>query len=128
MGSRILDGARIGAGSLAAAGAVVGERLEVPPGSLVVGVPAKVNRSLSDQAKRSLRNNADSYERLAADYAEALAEAQPQGQVSVAGPRTPAEARDLAEGAVDLRLEPSTEYRMLVRYAAEQTTGQRSRR
>lgn len=48
IGARILDGCRIGAHSLIAAGAVVREGTVIPPRSLVVGVPAKVKRELSD--------------------------------------------------------------------------------
>ena len=48
MGAVVMNGARIGAGSLVAAGAVVLEGTEVPPGSLVAGLPAKVRRELSE--------------------------------------------------------------------------------
>ncbi len=44
-GSVTLNRAVIGAGSVVAAGAVVAEGFEVPPRSLVAGVPAKVKRS-----------------------------------------------------------------------------------
>ncbi|MCC5947526.1 MAG: gamma carbonic anhydrase family protein [Nitriliruptoraceae bacterium] len=42
MGAVVLNGARIGAGAVVAAGAVVREGQHVPPGTLAVGVPAKV--------------------------------------------------------------------------------------
>jgi carbonic anhydrase/acetyltransferase-like protein (isoleucine patch superfamily) len=48
IGAIVLNGATIGAGALIAAGAVVAERQVIPPGTLVVGVPAKVLRPLSD--------------------------------------------------------------------------------
>ncbi len=38
----IMDGAVIGAGSIVAGGAMVTEGVEVPPGSILAGVPAKV--------------------------------------------------------------------------------------
>ncbi|MBO0805808.1 MAG: gamma carbonic anhydrase family protein [Nocardiopsaceae bacterium] len=44
-GSVTLNRAVIGAGSVVAAGAVVPEDMEVPPKSLVAGVPAKIRRS-----------------------------------------------------------------------------------
>lgn len=47
IGAIVLNGAVVGAGSLVAAGAVVSEGMEIPPHSLVVGVPAKVLRPLS---------------------------------------------------------------------------------
>ena len=46
MGSIILNNARIGTGSVVAAGAVVPEGMIVPPGSVVMGVPARVVRSV----------------------------------------------------------------------------------
>jgi carbonic anhydrase/acetyltransferase-like protein (isoleucine patch superfamily) len=42
MGAIVLNGAVVGAGAIVAAGAVIREGMEVPPGSLAVGVPAKV--------------------------------------------------------------------------------------
>ncbi len=44
MGAIVLNGARIGRGSLVAAGAVVLEGTQIPPRSLVAGVPRKVRR------------------------------------------------------------------------------------
>ena len=48
MGAIILNGAVVGAGSIVGAGAVVRERDVIPPRSLVVGIPAKVVRQLTD--------------------------------------------------------------------------------
>ncbi|MFN8500099.1 MAG: gamma carbonic anhydrase family protein [Anaerolineae bacterium] len=48
MGAILLNRARIGAGSIVGAGAVVREGAEIPPRSLVLGVPGKVARALSD--------------------------------------------------------------------------------
>lgn len=49
MGSRVLDGAVIGESALVGAGALVPEGMEVPPRVLVVGVPARVKRPLTDE-------------------------------------------------------------------------------
>jgi carbonic anhydrase/acetyltransferase-like protein (isoleucine patch superfamily) len=49
MGSRILNGAVIGEQSLVGAGALVPEGMRVPPRSLVLGVPGRVKRSLTDE-------------------------------------------------------------------------------
>jgi carbonic anhydrase/acetyltransferase-like protein (isoleucine patch superfamily) len=49
MGSIVMDGARIGAQSIVAAGALVSPGTIVPPRSLVLGVPAKVKRQLTDE-------------------------------------------------------------------------------
>lgn len=49
MGSRILDGAVIGEESIIGAGALVTEGMQVPPRSLVLGFPAKIKRSLTEE-------------------------------------------------------------------------------
>ncbi len=46
MGAIIMNGARIGRGCIVAAGSVVLENTEIPPFSLVAGVPGAVKRSL----------------------------------------------------------------------------------
>jgi len=46
MGSVLLNGVRIGAGSVVAAGAVVPEEMEIPPRSLVMGVPGRIVRTV----------------------------------------------------------------------------------
>jgi carbonic anhydrase/acetyltransferase-like protein (isoleucine patch superfamily) len=45
-GAIVLDGARVGARSLIAAGAVVSSNQEIPPGVLAAGVPAQVKRPI----------------------------------------------------------------------------------
>ena len=49
MGSRVLDGAIVGESALVGAGALVPEGMIVPPRTLVVGVPARVKRPLTDE-------------------------------------------------------------------------------
>jgi carbonic anhydrase/acetyltransferase-like protein (isoleucine patch superfamily) len=44
MGSVLLNGVRIGTGSVVAAGAVIPEGMQVPPRSLVMGVPGRIVR------------------------------------------------------------------------------------
>ena len=61
MGSTILSGARIGRDSIVGAGALVTERKEIPPGSLVVGVPAKVVRELTPEEIEGIRGSARGY-------------------------------------------------------------------
>ena len=46
MGSVLLNHVRIGRGSVVAAGAVIPEGVEVPPGSLVMGVPGRIVREV----------------------------------------------------------------------------------
>ena len=52
---------RVGRGSIIAAGAVVTEGTQVPPGSLVVGVPGKVVRQLSAAQQAGTLDNAARY-------------------------------------------------------------------
>ena len=48
MGSILLNGVRIGTGSVVAAGAVIPEGMIVPPRSLVMGVPGRIVRQVDD--------------------------------------------------------------------------------
>lgn len=61
MHATVLNGATVGAGSLIAAGALVAEGADIPPRSLVVGVPGRVVRTLDDAAVERLRENARTY-------------------------------------------------------------------
>lgn len=69
MGSTVLDHAVIGAGSIVGAGAVVSSGTVVPPRSLVVGIPAKVKKTLSDE---DVAGNLENVE----EYLELMAQAQ----------------------------------------------------
>ncbi len=57
MGAIVLDGAHVGAGAVIGAGALVAPGMEVPPYSLVLGVPAKVRGEL-DAQKRQMNETA----------------------------------------------------------------------
>jgi carbonic anhydrase/acetyltransferase-like protein (isoleucine patch superfamily) len=61
MGATILDGAVIGKGSIIGAHALVTKGMQVPPGSLVMGTPAKVVRALSAEEIAGIRIWADHY-------------------------------------------------------------------
>jgi len=61
MGSVLLNGVRIGTGSVVGAGAVVPEGLQVPPGSLVLGVPARVVRAVDDALRARIRGTWEHY-------------------------------------------------------------------
>ncbi|MFH8519582.1 gamma carbonic anhydrase family protein [Streptomyces gelaticus] len=71
MGSTVLNGARIGAGSLIAAQALVPQGMQVPPGSLVAGVPAKVKRQLTEEELEGIKFNAVGYVELAKAHRQA---------------------------------------------------------
>ena len=49
MGSVILNNARVGRGSIVAAGTVIPENTVIEPNSLVMGVPGKVRKKLNDE-------------------------------------------------------------------------------
>lgn len=61
MAATIINGAKVGRNCLIGAGALVTEGKEIPDGSLVMGTPAKVVRSLDDEAQLSLRKPAGNY-------------------------------------------------------------------
>lgn len=67
IGAIILDGVRVGAGSIIGAGAVVTR--DVPARSLVMGVPGKVIRPVSEQEAADLVEHAKRYETLALAHA-----------------------------------------------------------
>lgn len=67
IGAVILDGVRVGSGSIVGAGAVVSK--DVPPRSLVVGVPAKHLREVSAAQAAELILHARRYEKLALVHA-----------------------------------------------------------
>lgn len=67
IGATVLDGVRVGAGSIIGAGAVVTKN--VPPRSLVVGIPGKVVRELSQAEIDHLIDHAQQYEKLALVHA-----------------------------------------------------------
>ena len=70
MGSIILNGARIGSGSIVAAGTLVTERTVIPPGSLVMGSPAKVKRALTELDRASIVDYAKRYVEYKNTYRE----------------------------------------------------------
>ena len=66
MGATILDGAVIGDQSLIGANALVTQKTQIPAGSLVLGTPAKVVRSLTAEEREQLRVSAEKYAENAA--------------------------------------------------------------
>lgn len=68
MGAVILDGAVVGENSIVGAGALVTQGMEIPPGSLVFGNPAKVKRRLKPEELAFLEESAQNYVDLAVSY------------------------------------------------------------
>ncbi len=71
MNAVVLDGAVVGRGSIVAAGAVVPQGMQVPPHSLVGGVPAKVIKELPPENEKALRDSAVAYFEFARPHKEA---------------------------------------------------------
>jgi carbonic anhydrase/acetyltransferase-like protein (isoleucine patch superfamily) len=65
MGAIVLNRVRVGAGSVIAAGAVCPEGMEIPPNSLVMGVPARVAREVTPEMRERIARGARAYVELA---------------------------------------------------------------
>ncbi|MGD0894206.1 MAG: gamma carbonic anhydrase family protein [Terracidiphilus sp.] len=74
MGVTVLNNARIGEGSIIAAGAVVPEHTVVPPRTLWAGVPAKMRRELGDKDRALILEYAQNY----LDYVQIYLKESPQ--------------------------------------------------
>ncbi|SFS06152.1 Carbonic anhydrase or acetyltransferase, isoleucine patch superfamily [Granulicella pectinivorans] len=61
IGASVLNNARIGEGSIVAAGAVIPEQMVIPPNSLVAGVPGKIKRTLGDADRELILKYAGNY-------------------------------------------------------------------
>ena len=69
----VMNRARIGAGSIIGVGAVVTEDTEIPPGSVVIGVPGKVKREAEPRDRKRIRHAAEYYVELAREYRTEIA-------------------------------------------------------
>ncbi len=74
MGATVLNGAVIGKNCLIGAGALVTEGKVIPDGSLVMGMPAKVIRTLDAAAIEGLTQSALSYQANMRQFREGLQE------------------------------------------------------
>jgi carbonic anhydrase/acetyltransferase-like protein (isoleucine patch superfamily) len=68
MGAIVMNHARIGAESILGARALVSENKSIPPRSLVVGIPGKVVRPVSDEELAFIPYSAQHYWELAQSY------------------------------------------------------------
>jgi carbonic anhydrase/acetyltransferase-like protein (isoleucine patch superfamily) len=74
IGALVLNGAVVGEESIVAAGALVPEGMEVPPRSLVMGVPARVRRGVSEEERAGLSGYAENYVRYKETYRDEAGE------------------------------------------------------
>jgi carbonic anhydrase/acetyltransferase-like protein (isoleucine patch superfamily) len=70
MGALLLSGCEVGAECLIAAGTLITERRRIPPRSLVMGVPGRVVREVTDEDLRRTHAIAAHYLELAQRYAQ----------------------------------------------------------
>jgi carbonic anhydrase/acetyltransferase-like protein (isoleucine patch superfamily) len=68
MGAIVLDGAEIGARSIVGAGALVTGGKKFPPGSLILGSPAKAVKQLSLDEQAAIKTWAEKYVALSREY------------------------------------------------------------
>jgi len=72
IGAIVLNRARIGKGAVVAAGSLVPEDAEVPPGMLALGVPAKPRRAVTPEEQSRFGEGVKHYVEKAAIYLEEL--------------------------------------------------------
>lgn len=65
MNATLLNGSQIGENSIVGAGALVTQDKKFPPGSLILGMPAKAVKELEDHELLKIRENALRYAKLA---------------------------------------------------------------
>jgi carbonic anhydrase/acetyltransferase-like protein (isoleucine patch superfamily) len=70
--STVLNGVLVGTGSIVAAAALVAERTQVPPGSMVVGVPGRIKPLQGDDHRRRIDHAVGIYVENARQYAGKL--------------------------------------------------------
>jgi carbonic anhydrase/acetyltransferase-like protein (isoleucine patch superfamily) len=72
IGAIVLNHARIGAGAVVAAGALAPEGMEIPPGMLAMGMPAKVRRPVNAEEQERFREGVRHYAERADTYRSEL--------------------------------------------------------
>jgi len=70
MNATVLNNAVIGDYCIIGANTLVPEGMQIPEGSLVVGIPARIIKQLSEEQKEKVRLNAQAYVDLGKVYAE----------------------------------------------------------
>jgi carbonic anhydrase/acetyltransferase-like protein (isoleucine patch superfamily) len=78
MGSVLLDRAEIGAGSVVGARSLVTQNMQVPPGMLVLGSPARVLRAVNEREARLGIDGAHHYVETSQTYRQITAHNTPK--------------------------------------------------
>jgi carbonic anhydrase/acetyltransferase-like protein (isoleucine patch superfamily) len=68
MGAILLNGVHVGTGSIVGAGALCPEGMQIPPHSLVLGLPARVIRQTTLEERDRIRRTVESYLSLQEQY------------------------------------------------------------
>ncbi len=68
MGAILLNGTHVGTGSIVGAGAVCREGMQIPPNSLVLGIPGRIVRETTDAERERIRHTVESYVKLQEKY------------------------------------------------------------
>ena len=71
MHATVLNNAEIGEYSIIGANALVPAGMKIPPYSLVLGIPAKVVKTLDETVHQRIQDNVDEYVRKACIYVQA---------------------------------------------------------
>jgi carbonic anhydrase/acetyltransferase-like protein (isoleucine patch superfamily) len=77
MGAVVLNDARVGTGSVIAAGAVIPEGMRIPPASLVMGVPGRIVRPVSTALSERVAATWSHYVELAREHRSGLYPLEP---------------------------------------------------
>lgn len=72
MGAILLNGCRVGANSLVAAGALLPEGREYPSDSVIMGVPARAVRELTDDERARVAEGSEVYQQRAREHRDQL--------------------------------------------------------
>lgn len=72
MGAILLNGSRVGANSLVAAGALLPEGREYPSDSLIMGVPARAVRNLTEEERTRVADGSKVYQQRAREHRDQL--------------------------------------------------------
>ena len=70
MGAVVLTGAKVGRDCVIGAGSVVTENSVIPDGSLILGIPGKVKREVSEEMKEAFKIGAELYVELGRRHKE----------------------------------------------------------
>lgn len=68
MGAVLLSRCRIGSDTIIGARGLVTEEVEIPAGSLAIGMPARVKRALTEEERASIKESARHYQEYARHY------------------------------------------------------------